>query len=177
MPSLAIALGLAFLLGASAFHKLKDMARFIAIVNGYGLVTPLVLPHAAWAIAGAEALLAAALLAPATRAGAGFMAAVLLVAYGAAIAVNLLRGRRQLDCGCHFGRARQGLSGWLLLRNGALAALALTLVLPVSSRPLGWFDIANAFFAAASAGLFYLTIEALPAASRRARPFKGEHHG
>ncbi|MGO4844024.1 MauE/DoxX family redox-associated membrane protein, partial [Rhizobiaceae sp. 2RAB30] len=43
--------------------------------------------------------------------------------YGTAIAVNLLRGRTRIDCGC--GGAGQGLSWFLVGRNTALLGLAL----------------------------------------------------
>ena len=49
----------------------------------------------------------------------------LLVLYSAAIAINLLRGRRDIECGCGGAATHVPLSGWLLARNAALMATAL----------------------------------------------------
>lgn len=52
-------------------------------------------------------------------------AVVLLTVYAAAIGINLLRGRRDIDCGCTGPATRQLLSGWLLVRNATLITLAI----------------------------------------------------
>jgi hypothetical protein len=56
-------------------------------------------------------------------------AAGLLVAFGAAMAVNLVRGR-QFDCGCGPATERM-ISWWLVIRNTVLSVAALAVaVLP-----------------------------------------------
>jgi hypothetical protein len=67
--------------------------------------------------------------------------AALLLVYAGAIGVNLLRGRRDIDCGCTL--QHRPIGGWMIFRNGLLAALLLTLAWPVSNRPLGWPDMAT----------------------------------
>ena len=67
-------------------------------------------------------------------------AAALLALYAAAIAVNLARGRRHLDCGCTGPALRRPISGWLVLRNLVLVAIALADLAPLSMRPLVWID-------------------------------------
>jgi hypothetical protein len=90
---------------------------------------------------------------PVTRSVALAGAIVLLALYGAAIAVNLRRGRREIDCGCGGPATRQPLSGWLLLRNAVLAAAAGAALLPIAPRELGTFD---RFTIAAAIGVLYL---------------------
>jgi hypothetical protein len=60
--------------------------------------------------------------------------------FTAAIALNLARGRRDLDCGCFGPLLRQPLSGWLVVRNGLLALLVLATFTPVDARPLALLD-------------------------------------
>ena len=55
---------------------------------------------------------------------AAFSAGTLLCIYMAAIAVNLLRGRRNIDCGCGGPAQKQTISEWMIARNGILLLLA-----------------------------------------------------
>lgn len=72
-----------------------------------------------------ELLLVPALIIPATQALALYLAALLLSIYALAIAINLLRGRKRLDCGCNGPEARQSISWWLVLRNISMVLLLL----------------------------------------------------
>ena len=75
---------------------------------------------------------------PAWGAAAG---AALLGLYGTAIAVNLARGRRHIDCGCGGAAARREISAWLVARNGLAAAAALAVAgVPEAARGLVWLD-------------------------------------
>jgi hypothetical protein len=65
---------------------------------------------------------------------------VLLAAYGVAIAVNLARGRRTLECGCAPSAYRQPLSEWLLARNVGLIGVCAIALLPEATRPWGGVD-------------------------------------
>ena len=135
--------GLALLLLGAALHKARDFAAFRSAVIGYALAPERVAGAIAALLTGAEAAIAAALLAPASiglRAPALVATALLLALYAAAIAVNLARGRRDIDCGCAGPAARQPLSEWLLARNALLIAAALLGLGGVSSRPLVWID-------------------------------------
>src|SRR5262249_14927936 len=67
-------------------------------------------------------------------------AAALLGLYAAAIAVNLARGRRHLDCGCTGPALRRPISGWLVLRNLVLVAIAPADLAPLATPPLGGID-------------------------------------
>ena len=144
-PALELLLrgALALLFASTALHKARDPAAFRATLAGYALLPERLSGVAAVALASAEAALAAALAAPAwlgARAPALVACAALLGLYAAAIAVNLARGRRDIDCGCAGRAVRQPLSAWLLARNALLAALALACVGGASPRALVWID-------------------------------------
>jgi len=132
----------AVLLGA-ALHKLRDLHAFRVALGDYRLVpwplTGLVAPL----LVAAEVAVGAALLSPWAR-PTGFAAAAGLVGlYSAAIAVNLLRGRRDIDCGCFGPALRVALGAGLLVRNALLLAAAAAGMLPVAARPLTAFDAAT----------------------------------
>ena len=56
------------------------------------------------------------------------VAGVLLVLFAAAMAVNLLRGRRYIECGCFQSAMRQTLRWALVIRNCVLALLCVALL-------------------------------------------------
>jgi hypothetical protein len=153
-----VALGLALLLLSAAWHKLAARAEFIAVLRGYELLpAPLLRPVAAL-IPLAEFVLGVAWLVGAAWDLVASATAVLLLAYAAAIAINLYRGRVEIACGCGLsGRAgaSQRLSGWLVLRNLVLAGLAGLAALPASGRALGLADAFTLAAATAAAVLLY----------------------
>ncbi|HEX2483833.1 MAG TPA: MauE/DoxX family redox-associated membrane protein, partial [Myxococcota bacterium] len=125
-PAFALALraALALLFGAAALHKLRDPAAFRTSLEAYGVLPAATAGAGAALVVAAEVAAAAHLVGaapaqggPAAAAG-PLLAAALLAVYGAAIAWNLARGRRELDCGCLGPAGRQPLSGWLVARNG-----------------------------------------------------------
>ena len=134
----AIALALAVLFAFAATHKLTDRLRFEAQLAEYDLLPARLVPAAVFALIGAEVATAAMLLWRGSWALAGLLAGALLLVYAAAIAINLLRGRSHIDCGC--GSTPVLLSPWLVLRNLLLAGGALTLLYPVAvTPPLLWW--------------------------------------
>lgn len=144
-PALELVLrgALALLLGAGAVQKARDLASFRAAIEGYELLPARAAAVAAAGFAGLEAVLAIGLLAPAAaglRPAALGVAALLLALYAVAIAINLARGRREIDCGCSGPAAHIPLSGWLLARNAVLIGAALACSGGASARPLGAVD-------------------------------------
>jgi Methylamine utilisation protein MauE len=131
---------LALLLAAAARHKLADRGRFRAVLAEYRLLPARLVSVGAGLVIVAEVGIAAALVVPALRTPALGAAAALLLAYAAAIAINLARGRRHIDCGCAGPAARRALSGWLVARNAVVAAAALAGTASVAARPLVWLD-------------------------------------
>lgn len=134
---------LALLLGAGAVQKARDLVSFRTAIAGYELLPERAVAAAALAFTGLELVLAVTLLLPAgfgVRAGSLVVAALLFALYGAAIAINLLRGRREIDCGCSGPAARMPLSGWLVMRNAVLVGAALACLAGAAGRPLGAVD-------------------------------------
>jgi hypothetical protein len=170
-PALDLALraGLALLFATSALAKLRDLGAFADAVAGYRLLPAWLVGPAAAVFAAAEGVLAAALFVPALRVASSLGAASVLLLYGVAIAVNLARGRRDIDCGCGGPSGRQTLSEALVLRNALLAAAALASALPPAPRVLGWLDAPTVCGAVATASLLYAAASQLlarPAAAR-----------
>lgn len=118
----------------SAIAKLRDRAGSRTAVEEFGVPAGLVTVTAA-GLPFAELACAALLLSADPGATVGAVAsAVLLGAFTAAVAVNLLQGRRP-DCHC-FGQLDTGETGWLtVMRNGVLIAAALVTLADAGSLP------------------------------------------
>jgi hypothetical protein len=141
-PALHLALraGLALLLLAAAAHKLRDPHRFRAVLADYRLLPRRTLEAVARTLPAGEAALALALLAPGLGATPALLVATLLALYAAAIAINLARGRRHIDCGCLGAAARRPLGFDLVARNALLAVAAGAAAPAAAVRPLVWLD-------------------------------------
>ncbi len=146
---------LALVFAISVSHKLRDYPRFRASLGAYQLVPDSLL----WILAPVVILLElAAILAIVLPVGPGVSIAFgLLLLYTLALTINLLRGNTSIDCGC--GDAPTPISGWLLLRNGALLLLALPHQ-PTDGPPdlLHWALVSGLVLLL---GLFYLIFEQL----------------
>ena len=129
---------LALILIGAAWHKFAEPSAFLSALAGYRLVPEALLGAAALIAPVIEAALALGLLIPVTRTTALAGAALLLGTYGGAMAVNLLRGRSYIDCGC--GGAAHPLSWGLVARNALLVVIALAFAGPTVERPLDWID-------------------------------------
>src|SRR5213080_1524102 len=160
--ALRAAFALLFLVAAS--HKLRDPGRFRTTLAEYRLLPGPVVPLAAMLVIGVEVVVAIALLAPARRAPGP----------GAAVAVNLARGRRHIDCGCVGPAVRRPISGWLVARNAALAAAALAAVAPVRPRPLVWVDALTVMGATATLAALYASVDRLLAHAPALARLRGE---
>ena len=129
----SIALALAVLFAVAAYHKLTDRLRFEAQLAEYDLLPAATVPSAVFLLIAAEAVSALLLLWRTGWTYAAIAAATLLLVYGVAIAINLVRGRSHIDCGC--GSTPVLLSPWLVLRNLLMAAGALLLLSPSAATP------------------------------------------
>lgn len=119
----SLAAFVALILLRAVLHKAADPARFSSILADYDLVPEWALLPLGLAIPSFEVSCALALAWGGSRLVGGYAAGLLLVSYGAAIAVNLLRGRREIDCGC--GGTAEALSWSLVVRNAILASMLL----------------------------------------------------
>ena len=162
-PLIALTLrgALSLLLGAAAWHKLRDVGAFRAAVENYRLLPPVwTVPVAAVLIA-AESGLAVALCLPGVGGAAALGSAALLALYGAAMAITLRRGRRDVDCGCAGPAHRQSVRPALVARNGVLVLAALLAALPAGTRPLGGIDALTLVLATATAACLYVAVDGL----------------
>jgi hypothetical protein len=169
VPHWILHAGLAVLMAAAAFHKVSDPAAFMRTLRDYRLLPQWLAPVAALGLVSAELLVGAALLVPKLSTPAALACAALLVVYSLAIAVNLARGRRDIDCGCLGPRGRQPLSGGLLARNGALVVACMLAALPQSGRALGWIDGVSIVGGLVVVLLLFSALASVNASGRRLR--------
>ncbi|MBV8134021.1 MAG: DoxX family protein [Deltaproteobacteria bacterium] len=139
----------------SAVMKLWQPTEFRAAVESYRLVPEAMSAALGWIIPALELAGAIGLAVAATRGAAALVLLCLIVVFTGAIALNLARGRRDLDCGCFGPLLRQPLSGWLIARNGLLALLVLAAFTPVGGRPLASLDYLTIVAAAAALVILY----------------------
>ncbi len=176
-PAIDVAIrgGLALLFAAAALHKLRDLTRFRAIVVAYEVLPSTLVSAAAPLVAACEAALAVGLLFPAdtSRTVWALAAAAMFALYAVAIAVNLYRGRRDIDCGCGFGTASEKIGPALLVRNAFLVTVALWASAPRAARSLVALDAFTVFAALAGSALLYAASEklrGLPSSGRGETP-------
>jgi hypothetical protein len=124
-------LALLIFLGA-VLHKIFDFGEFQGFVADYQLLPEILVKPTSLLLVIVEAGVVLLMLWSPTRIFALTLAAGLLALYALAIAVNLRRGRTQIECGC--GGAPQWLSAALVWRNLLLIALVL---LPLWRMPAG----------------------------------------
>lgn len=137
----AMAVGLVFVQAAVA--KLRYRELLTGVVANYRLLPSAMIAPVAKALAPAELLIGIALLLSGHwLAAVGAMAMLLL--FAAAMAINIARGRSQIDCGCGRSQLRQPLSWLLVGRNIALSAMLLPRLLPAPVPSLADLAIALA---------------------------------
>src|SRR6202035_3730715 len=137
-------------------HKLRDLRRFDEIFAAYGLLPSAARLRLSRAVPFLEALVAVGLLLDSVRIAAACVGIVLLLAYAGAITVNLLRGRRELACGCGGPDDRRPIAAWMVWRNVGIAVLLAAAMLPWSQRSLVPTDAVTVGFGTATCALVYL---------------------
>lgn len=137
----SIGFGLLFLL--AAVHKLSEIQRFRATLTAYEIVPSALIAPLSLLVPAVEALLGTGWLFGIQTAAVALASTLVLAGYTSAIAINLLRGRIHIDCGCSMGTSAgrdQQLSWGLVVRNLSLGAAALTVMVPATARVIGWVD-------------------------------------
>jgi len=168
VPATILTLSLAALWIAAGLHKLGDLEAFERSLEAYDIAPRAMLPLLGRFLPILELALAAGLAATPARPAAAALGALLLLGYGAAIAFNLHRGRRDLDCGCMGFGTRSQISPTLVWRNAILALASLSAgLLPRAARPSSWIDIGTIIGGVALIALLYLATEELRAAAQR----------
>jgi hypothetical protein len=165
---------LAAVFAMAALAKLRAFDEFIGIVHNYRVLPESLVRPAAYALPPLEAAIALALLLEPTRSAGAVAAAALLALFALAMAVNLARGRVEIDCGCFAATLRQRISWALVGRNVALIALA-ALAMPTVTvaRALTWLDAVTIIAASSSAVLLYVAFTQLRSMALPARPRPG----
>ena len=171
--ALSAVLSVIFLTGA--WQKLRDLALFQANIDNYrllpdGLAWPAAILLPLWELAAG-----ALLLFDPTRMVGAVLAIGLLAIVTTAVAINLLRGRTEIDCGCgslggHVGD--QTLSWGLAARNALLAFAAVLTLREDAARALVWIDYLSV--AGGTLGLLglYVTVNQLMANTPRLRALR-----
>ncbi len=153
---LAIALGFALLLLWAAAGKGRDLVGFRAVLADYRIVPTPLLAMVAVMVPAVEATIAALWLVAPWSSSAMLWASgttvVLMLAYGGAVAANLVRGRSWIDCGCGAG---ESVSWPMVARNAVLAVSAALPLAMVEAAPPGPLDFAMALPLLALAALVY----------------------
>ena len=145
----------------SGFHKCQAPAEFAATLSNYKIMPEALIRQCVYLLPVVEIMTGAALLIPAVAWLAALAAGALLTAYMLAIGVNLLRGRRNIDCGCGGPQQKQTINEWMIARNGLLLFLAALAGAPVQPRPLLWFDWFVIVLAAVAGCLFHYIVNQL----------------
>lgn len=166
-----IAVGFALLFIFAAAHKFNNKRQFLGILEAYQIMPSAALGLAVNVIPVLELMLGLAwaltallfiqiTLLP-------LISAMLLFTYAMAIAINLLRGRSYIDCGCGFSSVAgsalsesksggiQQLSRALVVRNCMLTIVALMALIPPSLRELGFMDFLSLVIATFTLVLLY----------------------
>ncbi|KUY88253.1 MULTISPECIES: MauE/DoxX family redox-associated membrane protein [unclassified Burkholderia] len=158
--------GAAVVVLLGAFAKMRRPATFRQALAGYRLLPDALTAPVAFAIPLAEAVCATALLFPDTRTTGALGLIALLLVFAAGIAVNILRGHTDIDCGCSgFAAARadapRGI-GWLhVARVLLLIVLTATAFVEPGSRVVVWFDYLTLFSSVLLIVCALLTVDVL----------------
>jgi hypothetical protein len=151
---------LAAVIWLGVLDKLRRFADFRAAVEAYRLLPGGLTGVFAALFVCIEVAAGALLLFAAGRIAGAVLAILAVGVASAAVAVNLLRGYTDIDCGCGgLSRFSPGLSWWMVVRNIGLLLLAFVVVLG-ADRPAAsmmWLDrITLAGLAIALVGFYYL---------------------
>jgi hypothetical protein len=156
-----IVICMSLLFAVAAMHKIKSPLVFRTAMQEYRLLPPVFLVPASMLVMISETLAAALALIPATRPIGLSIMTVLLFIYAAGIGINLLRGRRDIDCGCNGPASKQMLSWWLVARNLLFLGLILLAMQPTNGRQFLWLDSLTVLFGVMVASGLYLSLNRL----------------
>ena len=162
---------IAAIFARASLHKWRDRSHFVAELRAYRLTPDALASPLAMSLAMIEAIVALTLLNPDWNLPA-LIAAGLFAVHGAAIAINLLRGRTEIRCGCGGPLAAQSTIDWsLVIRNATLAMVALLIAAaPVTPLlPTHWLIVLPA---SATALLLYEATEQAIANRQRVLAWK-----
>jgi hypothetical protein len=111
----------------AALAKVLRWTAFRGVVGSYRLLPEALVAPFAWLLPPVEAAIGAAVILRVGFPWSAWIAAGLFLLFAISMALNLIRGRTFIDCGCFQSALRQPLEWRLVARNIGLAALALAL--------------------------------------------------
>ena len=152
VTGLAASVGVGLILLGAGLGKLRHRALLPGVIANYRLLPAALVTPAAIILPLAE-IAVGALLLGGIRPLPALLGIGLLVLFALAMAINLLRGRAHISCGCGRNELSQSLSWSLVARNLALAAALLPRLMEPAA--LSMLDIATAIGAGASLWLAY----------------------
>lgn len=169
LASMILALCFTVLFILAGAHKLGSKARFRANLAAYQLLPASLVPVLASVIPLFEIFLGIAWASKLLPNIVPLLSAGLLLIYTLAIAINILRGRSHIDCGCSMSSSKssstqgeaQQLSTGLLFRNSILIIAAIIAGIPTSDRSLGIIDFFNIVVASIVLILLYTAFNQL----------------
>lgn len=155
-----LVLCLAALWGSAALGKLRHRDDFHRVLQAYQLLPDAAVPVLSLALPLLELAIFVGLLIPGGRFCGALLSTGLLATYALAMTANLYRGRRDIDCGCRPG-SKQTLNWSLVVRNTVLAVFSLSLLLPLTQRPMLLADGLVTILIAGFAGMMWLLVPML----------------
>ncbi|MEM9623816.1 MAG: MauE/DoxX family redox-associated membrane protein [Pseudomonadota bacterium] len=150
-----VTVSLATLFAAAGVQKLVYRRRFAGVLEAYALLPSWLIPFLTIIVPVLELGVAGGLLITHHKQLVIATAVVLLATYALAMAINIGRGRRDIDCGCHLSGEPQLINRALVARNLLLALATCLLLLPTAERTLVWFDFGVIIFGVVMSALLY----------------------
>jgi len=149
--------GLVFL--TAAWGKSRHRLEFQGVVANYRLLPDILVLPFALVLPPLEGVVGLVLPTGLFSPWAEAAAAALLALFAIAMAVNIGRGRTEIDCGCFQSALKQTLS-WTLVARNAVLVLALGVAALPAARPLPW-GLAEGLLAGAVAFLLLQSLTIL----------------
>lgn len=154
----------------SAWSKLRAIDEVTGVVADYRILPePLVEPFAR-TLPWLEIAAGISLLVPATRPVGAVLAAGLLLVFALAMAINLARGRTEIDCGCFIGRQKERIGWPLVVRNLLLVGAAALLTIEPAAVPPRLLEIVPILFGSAALLALYAAFSRLAGLAPLRRP-------
>ena len=156
--SLAITTLVSLVFLTAAYGKLRHFTAFEGVVANYRVLPESWAMPTAYLLPPVEALVGVMLLIGWGSPWPELISGALLLIFALAMAVNLLRGRAHIDCGCFQSALKQTLSWRLVGRNLVLTALLgiAVLALPKGTREV--FAIVNGLLVG---GVLFIALQSL----------------
>lgn len=159
IAAIIMRLFLSVILIRAALHKIRARKKFQAELQAYQLLPEFSLSATTWLLIFTELSCSVLLLDP-TRSFPALITAILFCLYALAMAINLLKGRTNIDCGCTGPTGIKKTIAWsLVIRNVILAFLALLCSSVTSVQNTGALELFIIMAGAVVSLLLYEAIE------------------